>query len=145
MNMRLRQQGISSLQVIVIIAVACVLFGWTVTFKHFTDRMNTAKTNAHFLSAVTMVKNTVNESEHSLSASQWVGRLNSRALTATNGGPAFIVNDAGNKVTGAIGVAVDNYGADVHVVRPAYLGLRSIRAVVRDREVTFIRVRRHRS
>lgn len=136
------QAGVTSLQVMILISIICVLGGWATTYNRFQDRMNTAKTNAHFLSAINMVK--VNH-EESLSASQWAGQLNSGALHAMNGGPAFIINNAGNRVTGAIGVAVDDYGAEVHIVRPDYLTLSSIRAVIRNGQVTFNRIRRRRT
>ena len=60
----------------------------------------------------------------------WIELLNTRSSRAPLGGPAYVVNSSGNALTGAVGVSATNYGNEVQITRPAFLGLAAVRTIV---------------
>jgi hypothetical protein len=132
------------IHVFMVTSMVCVLAGWAMTYKRFDDRMQMAKTNAHFVGAVRVAKDHTSAEAAPLSASQWASNFNQGSSDAPNGGPAFIVNNNGNRTTGAVGVAVDNFGTRVLVIRPEYLTLSAQRAVIQDGNVDVSSVKRRR-
>ena len=68
---------------------------------------------------------------------EWIALFSRITSTAPNGGPAYIVNRTGNADTGAIGISATNYGREVHISRPAYLGLNVQKIVVTPEDLFY--------
>jgi hypothetical protein len=68
---------------------------------------------------------------------EWISLFSTRATSVPGGGPAYIVNRDGSKLTGAIGFSATNYGGEVHISRPPFLGLRGQKVIITPIEMTY--------
>ncbi|NKB97312.1 MAG: hypothetical protein GKR90_02270 [Pseudomonadales bacterium] len=105
------------------------------THAHFTEavqsskkNMNTAlssdRTNMYTADGVPTIGGTPRNT------GEWIALFNESARHAPDGGPAYIVNSAGNSDTGAIGVTATDYGKEVQIVRPAFRSLEAHKITV---------------
>lgn len=133
------------------IALASAVFIIALTFwaqHEINARFQMALTHAHFTQAVQLSKKNLNTGTvankenrftregiptlggQPRNTGEWIALFNGSARHAPDGGPAFIVNSAGNPLTGAIGVSATNYGDSIEISRPAYRTLKPHRVIV---------------
>ena len=112
-----------------------------------------AQSHAHFTEAVQLARQSISPdssgaryvtadgvpttASHPTNTGAWISTFSRTAKHAPDGGPAYIVNNTGSDKTGAIGVSATNYGKEVRITRPAYLGLQAQSATVTATAVTF--------
>ncbi|MEM7097262.1 MAG: hypothetical protein AAF541_03310 [Pseudomonadota bacterium] len=99
-----------------------------------------AYTEAYRISRDMLVQHSVGAQEQAPESSgAWISRIktntNDSIHLAPGGGPAFILNNQGNSLTGAIGVTATNYGRDLILTRPAFYKLSSQSTTIRQVEV----------
>ena len=129
----------------VLLLAMFVMLAWTSVALY--QNLDMAKSHALFTEALRASRDSLalritNEhSEEPASTGEWLAVLNGRNKEAPAGGPAFVVNKLGSSSTGAIGIGATNYGAEVHVARPAFRGLEARRAVVTAAGVAYEDVR----
>ena len=89
-------------------------------------RFEMALTHAHFTEALSLSKKNMKLASDSEADTQprttgeWIALFNQSARHAPMGGPAYVVSNQGNSMTGAIGVSATNYGESVELYRPGF-------------------------
>lgn len=105
------------------------------------DRLAMARAHAHFTEAMRDAMQNISDAQAQASGAftadgiptssaqptnttAWISHFSRRVDQAPGGGPAYVVNRWGNDLTGAIGVSATQYGSEVQLSRPMYLGLK---------------------
>ena len=147
---QLRHRGFSLVELLVVVGVIAGLTSIALpAYSGYLKsvRMNTV--NFHYEEAIRMARTTHAQNDTVMAlgrvptapktASGWIGLFGGDA-GAPGGGPAYIASATGDPSTGAVGVVSVADTFDVLIIRPAYMGLESYRAEIRDGRVTYIQL-----
>ena len=134
--------SLTNLLLATIVCIATLL--WATNAIH--QRANMAQVHANFTHAIQTVKGKASQQDSSgqhftadgiptvatlpTNTGAWISEFSRKVDKAPEGGPAYIVNNTGSDMTGAIGVTATNYGKEVRITRPPYRDLESYTATV---------------
>ena len=156
--MRYRQTGNTPPYMFMILGILSMVLGLAWMKSAIDGRLSMALTHAHFTQAVRTATKNIGTRQDTSSVTgtrsftadgvpttgglpnntgEWIALFSRITSTAPNGGPAYIVNRTGNANTGAIGISATNYGREVHISRPAYLGLNVQKIVVTPEDLFY--------
>ena len=106
------------------------------THHEINTRFDMALTHAHFTEALQLSKKNMKLSSDAerdtqpRTTGEWISLFNQSARHAPMGGPAYVVSNQGNSMTGAVGVSATNYGEAVELYRPAFKTLEPKKVIV---------------
>lgn len=92
-------------------------------------RFQMALTHAHYTEALHLSRKHMKLASDSAidtqprTTGEWIALFNESARHAPLGGPAYVVSNQGNTITGANGVSATNYGESVELYRPGFKSL----------------------
>ena len=132
-SLQTKQTGFVLNQILLMIALAAMLMLTMFTAISVNKRVQMVHTHDVWAQTVKVTRDTINtrvaeQSDLPNSNGQWIKTykhaLHKSLHNAPLGGPAFVANNNGSTITGAIGVATTGYGNTVILTRPNFAGLK---------------------
>ena len=141
-------------QVVLGVALSGAMLAAFWTQAALSDRLAMARAHAHFTEAMRDAMQNISDaqvqggsaftaegiptsSEQPTNTTAWISHFSRRVATAPGGGPAYVVNRWGNDLTGTIGVSATQYGSEVQLTRPMYLGLKPQQVKITATDVSY--------